>query len=105
LTDRDLGWLAGLLEGEGCFSLIHENNPSKSTVPDVRVQMTDRDVVERAAELMGGLKVHRLRKRGNQRLDSYVASTRGKRAKEIMELVRPLMGERRGARIDELLVF
>lgn len=39
-------WLAGLLEGEGTFA-------SKGGYPAISVNMCDRDVVARAAELMG----------------------------------------------------
>ena len=36
-TIREIEWLAGLLEGEGCFSFDRR--------PVIQVQMTDEDVV------------------------------------------------------------
>ena len=42
----DIAWLAGLLEGEGCFRL------DKGKYPIIRLGMGDEDVVVRAASLM-----------------------------------------------------
>ena len=47
--DCELAWLAGLLEGEGCFSMA---NAGAHRYPAVRVEMASRDVVERAARLL-----------------------------------------------------
>jgi hypothetical protein len=44
----DLYWLAGLLEGEGCFGM----SGSKSGSARIALNMTDYDVVERAALLL-----------------------------------------------------
>lgn len=46
MNHDDTIWLAGLLEGEGTFDL------HRGKYPRVRVGMTDRDVVGRAATLM-----------------------------------------------------
>lgn len=43
-------WLAGLLEGEGTFVA---GPPSAPTVPLIRLVMTDGDIVQRAAGLIG----------------------------------------------------
>ena len=43
---KDVAWLAGLLEGEGCFSL------KKEKYPRISLGMTDEDVVIRAASLI-----------------------------------------------------
>ncbi len=49
LTNDDAQWLAGLLEGEGSFLA---GPPSARNVPRVALEMTDRDVVARAARLL-----------------------------------------------------
>ena len=43
---RDIIWLAGLLEGEGCFGL------QQRKYPRITLGMTDEDIVIRAATLM-----------------------------------------------------
>lgn len=45
----ELAWLAGLLEGDGCFHL------SQGRYPLLVLGMTDRDTVERAQEVCGGV--------------------------------------------------
>lgn len=45
IQDRDIHWLAGLLEGEGSFGY-------KAWSPRIGLQTTDADVVERAAVLL-----------------------------------------------------
>lgn len=48
IRSSDIYWLAGLLEGEGTFY----KDPGK--VPLIAVEMVDKDVIERAALLLGG---------------------------------------------------
>ena len=43
----DIAWLAGLLEGEGSFIVRPKNTPY------ISLKMNDKDIVERAANLMG----------------------------------------------------
>ena len=49
ISERDLCWLAGLLEGEGSFIA---GPPSAPRTPAVVLSMVDRDVVARAADLL-----------------------------------------------------
>ena len=51
MKETDLTWLAGLLEGEGSFL---KAPPSDPNCPRISLEMTDKDVVERAALLMQG---------------------------------------------------
>lgn len=97
----DVAWLAGLLEGEGWFGDAGRTRGGRHAV--VRVRMTDRDVVERVAIAMGGVKVQPAPGRKPGYKDTYRAQVCGRRAVELMRTVRPHMGDRRGARIDELL--
>jgi|SRR5712664_1231726 len=91
----DLHWLAGLLEGEGCFGFDGSHY--------VRLKMADEDVVRRAAGLMGGRAVmERSRKDPRHQLMWYVG-VYGGRARLLMEKLLPLMGARRAAKIRAVL--
>ena len=48
MKTSDICWLAGLLEGEGWFEV-----PRRATSLKVGIQSSDRDVIERAAALLG----------------------------------------------------
>jgi len=92
-----LAWLAGLLEGEGCFT-AGVASPSARIV----LHMADRDVVERAARLLGG-EVSLLRPATEKHKAMWRTEVGSVAAREAMELLLPLMGERRSSRIRELL--
>ncbi len=95
-ADRDdVIWLAGLLEGEGTFDL------QRGKYPRVRVSMTDRDVVGRAATLFGSS--IRLTLRTAPHRPMWHAEVQGPKAVSVMRAVLPFMGARRSARIAEIL--
>ncbi len=96
-------WLAGLLEGEGCFSLQTDNRvPGNRTGIRVGLKMNDEDVVCRAGELMGAPVYLRSDLRPNYS-DSYEVRINGYPAEELMRTVLPHMGNRRSAKIRECL--
>jgi hypothetical protein len=100
MLSADVGWLAGIIEGEGWFVT------NQSTGPLVCVAMTDYDVVRRLQEVTG---VGRL----NERVPSYKGAKNqlqwlvGHRSEveDICHLILPFMGERRSMRILEVLSF
>ncbi|WNT44349.1 LAGLIDADG endonuclease [Microbacterium phage Mabodamaca] len=92
---EDLIWLAGLLEGEGAFDAHRERYPR------IRLQMTDRDIVERAAHLMGtGVRLSLKRAPASA---TWNAELSGDRAAAIMAELLPYMGTRRSQRIANVL--
>lgn len=95
LSREDALWLAGLLEGEGTFDL------HRKKYPRVRVGMSDRDVVGRAATLMGAQVRLSLKPYPNSAM--FHAEISGTKAVVIMEEVLPHMGARRSAKIATVL--
>lgn len=96
------------MEGEGSFSWYRG-------YPLVSIEMTDRDVIDKFAELFRDPEAKRyqnvmrrenkqIRKDGTQRLDSYRYSTNSRPAIRIMLTLYPFMGERRQARIREIVL-
>ncbi len=100
MVTADLYWLAGLLEGEGSFM---KGPPSKPNAPYISLQMTDEDVVARAAALFHiSYRKVRNRKPGLWK-ESYLVQLRGARAADLMRELHPLMGIRRKVQIDRAL--
>jgi len=129
----DIIWLAGLLEGEGCFNV----RPEKNDQARVSVEMTDKDIIERVSRLFdsnistreprpagtcSGCKepaskciIAREAARGETPPNvlngfgmgwtkrSYQTAIYGDRAKNLMRLVFPFMGSRRGEKIEAIL--
>lgn len=107
----DVIWLAGLLEGEGCFNLREERNQ-----PRVSIEMTDEDIIKRVAKLWtSNVSVRPGRCKACGRADcqmtgtvgihktSYQTTIYGDRARNMMRLVYAFMGNRRSAKIAEIL--
>jgi hypothetical protein len=97
LSMRDIAWLAGLLEGEGAFTM------SGGGIA-VELNMTDRDVVDAAARLVGATSVNR---NNNHETRNHKPCYRwtlcGNKAAGWMMTIYSLMGTRRRGRIRELL--
>ena len=97
----EIAWLAGLLEGEGCFAFYKS--------PWILLQMCDGDVVRRAALIMdapwaGPIDMNRWRSIGTTpRKPLYRCRITGDQAAWWMHQVYWFMGERRQAKIREAL--
>lgn len=97
LSDFHLGWIVGILEGEGTFDAV------KQKYPRVRVEMTDKDSVVKFGELLGIAREPRRRQRENRK-PSWTLSVCGKQAKLLMLDVFPHMSERRQQKIQEIIL-
>lgn len=87
-------WFVGLCEGEACID-------SNRGLPRIRVGMTDRDVVGRAATLMGVSVRLSLRRPPNNPV--WCAEVTGARAAEILREILPHLGARRSAKAAAVL--
>ena len=94
MKKTDLYWLAGYLEGEGCFGF--EGSPR------IQVLATDKDTIYRAADLMGAKSVGTRPPTGIRR-QCYRCQVSGDPAIALMQDLLPLMYSRRRARIKEVL--
>ena len=99
-------WLAGLLEGEGCFTSARVGSVGRHTTPLVSLCMTDKDVIEQAVTMMeriGKREFCRHTRRLPSGKRAYQVQTTGLPAAKIMVYVLPLMGHRRRRRIRHVL--
>lgn len=95
ISREDAIWLAGLAEGEATFDL------HRKKYPRVRIGMTDRDVVGRAATLMGAQVRLSLKPAPNAAM--WHAEVSGSKAVAVMEALLPHMGSRRSGKIATVL--
>lgn len=102
MTSEECAWAAGLLEGEGCFDL---NNPSRQRCyPKIRMETTDPDVAYRLREVLSCGTIFPRKSRNTRHKNTVVFQiTRSAAAADTMRALRPWMGQRRGAKIDEIL--
>jgi hypothetical protein len=93
-------WLAGLLEGEGSFLQRRDRNGHLWL--GVTMATTDEDVARRCEAVAGG-KVRGPYRRGRWKPIWRWSVERHQDVISLMEMLRPLMGERRAAQIDDCL--
>ena len=96
LNTRDIAWLAGLIEGEGCFTKCRESIR-------ISIAMTDKDVIQRVADMWKspvGVWTHR---EGCK--IPYNTIVCGNSAAGWMMTLYPFLSERRRARVRELLAI
>ena len=104
----DIAWLGGLLEGEGSFfweSYTHRQRGREYYYerPLISLFMTDADTVDRAARLLGNNSyVADYDKRANHKPGKKV-QIYGKRAIGWMQTIYPFLGERRKAKVREII--
>ena len=96
-----LAWLAGLLEGEGTFSINRYS--AEIAYPVISVHMCDQGIVARAARLLGAPNVWRREAEKEGWSPTYVAAIAGQHAAIWMRRLRDSMGTRRRAAIDAAL--
>lgn len=102
MTRKEKYWLAGILEGEACFSKSPPSEPNSKV--GIKVEMTDRDIVERVSSLFGGYSIQKIeRDRKESWSDCYRTTVTGSRAIEIMKAIKPIMGERRTKKIESII--
>lgn len=91
----DIYYIAGLLEGEGCFYF--------RKCPTITLNMTDLDTVEKARSLMNKTnKIYTENPSGNRK-EAYRLIVYGDVAMQWMMTIYPLMSIRRKAKIREII--
>jgi hypothetical protein len=103
-----IGWAAGILEGEGCFSINYRTHKSGNVHPQLAIhcEMTDEDTIDKLYGVLGvGNVYYRENDRadGRKRKPSWILSIQ--KQKEIFDTllrVMPYLGERRLAKAKEM---
>lgn len=100
----DIGWVAGIIEGEGSFYInrFKYKNGFKNPSITIRVGMTDKDVIDKLEKLTGmGNTV--FREIPSHKTMYYWEVGQQKDAAALMMTLYPLMSERRQGKIRECL--
>ena len=110
-SPTDVAWAAGLLEGEGCFSICHRKSAKwdHKTVA-VHCEMTDEDTIQK---LLSVFKVGTINQRlsmkrndGRIRKDTWIWSVQNHSGIElVLKSVHPYLSKRRTQKAEELLEY
>lgn len=96
ISDRDLGYIAGILDGEGTIH-IRSNG-----APDVQIVNADRELLEWIEEVVGGAVYARNEYRRLGRKPIYAWMLRGYRAVIFLRCVEPILRSKRARAIEAL---
>lgn len=94
---RWLGWLSGLMEGEGTFV---RGSPAKPRRPCAAIGMADEDIVQRVCDLWG-TRLYNVEVKNPKHRPVFRTELVGGSAVSLMKALRPWMGLRRQSQIDE----
>ena len=96
MTDAQVAWMAGVIEGEGTFGY-------RDRRPRISVEMTDRDVLDRLHNWTGiGHIYSRKREENWKEIHAWVVTRRGDVA-ALASVIEPWLMARRGARLREVI--
>lgn len=103
-TPEEVAWAAGLFEGEGSIELWQASSKARS-YPRACLSSTDEDVVRKWNRIVGGGKVLGPYARPNHpsHKPMWRAVRVGKSAEAVLAAFAPYLGERRTARMNEVL--
>lgn len=111
MSEIEIAWVAGLLEGEGSFVLTKESGRKRQTLT-VRCSMTDLDVINRLAGVVDGGAVNQdgYRNGATRTAERYkrIYTWQMSRRTEVVELINllyPYMGLRRQAQMRVLIDY
>lgn len=96
-------WLAGIIEGEATF--FYDRSPKRSKYPIViTISMTDRDIIKRIAVIFNTalIKDDYAHRKNSRYKVMYKTRKCGFRALRLMQMIYPIMGERRKERFEYL---
>src|ERR1051325_242005 len=99
MNTHEIAWLAGLFEGEGCVSFTGKN------CVQVSINMTDKDIIERAYKLFGekgSFRYYKSKNPNHKDTWNWAVSERDQ-AIELITLLLPWMGERRSSKMKAAL--
>ena len=96
INGKDLLWLAGLLEGDGCFDQrkVHGESPA----PRISIGLIDEDTIKKVSKIWGS-SYYQTPPRKEKEKVIYKSMISGSKALHIMKLLQPYMGERRSLKI------
>ena len=83
MTTKEKYWLAGLLEGEGSFM---PGPPSRPNCPIIACEMSDKDVIDRVADLFGVTYIYKNVPDEETWSSTYKVKVKGTTAIKLMDL-------------------
>lgn len=95
---KNIAWLAGLLEGDGCFQIKN----GKARLPRITVAMLDKDIVEEVAIFLKSTITEYPTPKGDKIMYKTTMSKRSVLEPLLLQLY-PYLGKRRQEQVREMI--
>lgn len=103
--DHNIAWAAGLIEGEGCFTIVKNSKAKKKASAKLVVQMNDKDVLDRLYSVFNVGKIYYRPPRNTSKESWSWTVYKSSDLTLVADQIYPLMGTRRQRKIDEIKEF
>jgi hypothetical protein len=108
LSETEIAWIAGILEGEGYFGIDNRSKDryevSKSPpAPFIKISMVDEDIIQRLSKLLDKSYFSPSRKTVKDKQVYTLHIGEKEKVLFILQKILPYMGVRRGERITECI--
>lgn len=92
LRERDIAWLAGVIDGEGCFLMNRSYNCKTSIIAYIAIQMTHRETMDRVAEMFSELAGREIKVRTGKRQPKHrnIYGVRAEARRDVLAICRAL---------------
>jgi hypothetical protein len=104
-VEHKYAYAAGLLEGEGCFTLVKNYKAKRGMTPKLVVQMNDLDVLQTLACIYQCGRIYYRPPRKNSKESWSWTVYKASDLLRIIELFKPFAGQRRLKKLEEILAW
>lgn len=103
MESNQVAWAAGVIEGEGCFTIVKNSKAKNGMSAKFVLQMNDKDIVDRLFGLFGLGKVYHRPSRGSSKESWAWTIYKVSELEKLIKLVLPWLGQRRASKANEIL--
>lgn len=101
--ESEVAWASGLIEGEGCFTLVKNDKARLGKTAKIVVQMNDLDILQRLYSIFNVGKIYSRPARSNSKASWSWTVYRADDVKYVIIKTLPYLGKRRAEKANELL--
>ena len=95
MTDFELGWVAGIIDGEGCIGCYRYGRDKNKKRPIIQVENTSYDIIEKLSQLCGGVNYEIIRRNRPRSKRIWTWRLYGKGLLGFLEKIEPILVSKR----------
>lgn len=111
MSDFELGWVVGIIEGEGCLTTVTQWYRYKGTSkgpychPVIKVKMTDEDTIRQLHSIVGGVVNGPYQPSGNRKLVWVWSLNKAEDIVNLCDKITPFLSQRRKDQVKTMMSY